>query len=304
MEQSIRVNEYVKPLTALQKKLTNDLQPSGDIYVFRLYGTPEHPMHDKVKGWLKENEWKATRDETNYPMFASPNNGLGNIMFLSRRTDPASTVKCVLDDQNLNAFLSFVREDPDLRIERMHHLGKAYQLTAFEYGMLLHQKQEIIDDWMKLQVAKSPFLTKDKLAEQFRMEGYIERSNHLHAGMSIYDPECKWARMEIDRLIERGELELKNVKDRDGYGVVRLAIPQEKEPEWKDVSKGQGMFRIEKETEKGTIILSMDDSNHVLAKAEPFQPTKKPKILYKGKSLNEGMRAAENFIQRKQPSIR
>lgn len=297
MEHKIHIKECAKPLTPLQKQLTEGLVPSGDIYALRIHGTEEHPMPDKAHSWLEANGWGLYRDEVGCDAYFPPNKG--NVMYLPHPSDPASVIQCVLDDKNLNSFMNFVREDKDLSFTMMNHRGKAYNLTQFEYAMLFHKKQEVIDEWMKLQVEKAPAMTPNKLAEQFRMEGFIERPRGLHFGGGFYDKECEWARMEIQNLVDRGELVLKNTRDRDGYGVVRLALPEQKEPEWKDLSHEYGSFRIAKETDTEMVILSMDDCNHVLAKAEPFNPNKKPKIVYKGKSLNEGMRAAENYIQKK-----
>lgn len=304
MEQNIQVCDYSKPLTPLQKELTSEMVPAGDVYSFRLSSTSDIPMQDRVQQWLSSSGWDSSKDEYGCPIYVAGSKGEKNVLYLPAKSDPSDVIQCVLNDRNLNSFLSFVQEDSDLCISMMNHLGKAYDLTRFEYAMLFHQKQEAIDEWMKLQVEKAPMMTKEHLAAQFRDEAFVERSGSLRFGTGANDLECQWARMEIDRLVERGELELKNVKDKDGYGAVRLAVPKQKEAEWKDVSKEQDMFRIAKETDKGMVILSMDAGNHVLAKAEPFQPTKKPKILYKGKSLNEGMRAAENYIQGKSVASR
>lgn len=300
MEQEIRINEYAKPLTSLQEKLTEDLEPAGEIYSIRLYGTDEHPMLDKVQDWLKSNGWAHSKDELGTPMYLSRNHGKRNIMYLPYPDDPASAIQCVLDDRNFNSFTDFVREDEDLQVTMLNHRGKAYDLTEFEYAMLLHKKQEVIDDWMKLQVEKMPSLTPSDLAQQFRREGGIERPSGLYFGEGISDPEYKWARMEIQNLVDRGELALKNTRDRDGYGVVRLELPKQKEPKWKDVSNEKGTFCLAKETTAETVLLSMDDHNHVTAKA--VASNKKPKIIYKGKSLNEGMREAESYLL-KTPTI-
>lgn len=303
----VKFKDYSKPFNKVQKALTKDVPPSGRIYHFNLELLGGIPIEKKFQKLLGENGWRKEKNSLGMDVFYSV--ARSNIFQPDGVERPSHSdiamqhVTCVLDDERADNFFYNLSQDKDYRMSMdIHDLGNAYPLDDLEYGFQLHKNAEVIRDWMKMQVDKSPAMSTVKLQRLFREECAIERPMELHAGDSnIYDFESRWAGMEIEEMVKRGEL-IRNTDRVDGKGYEWLENPKHKEVAWEDVSENhKGRFTLEKK--KGTEVISVFQTpkGNYVAETVSNDFTKKGQELYRGKSLTAAMRTAEDYANGKQP---
>lgn len=286
------------PLNYIQQELVRGVRPCGHLYTFEVQPVREESFQKKASEIACLSGWKSRSDYKGQNELVSP----GRDNYLSFHTSHHSaveSVECVLTKELADRLFYNLSNSEEFFIteDGVHCAGAAYPLDDIAYGFAFHKNADAVDDWLKQQVSEDPTLDAWNLSNRFRENFVLFRP--LEHSNGIF--EAQWVQMEINRLIEKGELiRVHHPATVDAPEIDYLKVGTWENNLWRDVSEQhEGRFTIQKDTGTSMLIISKDRKGNYAASVFQKDFMKKSGTFYRGGDVGEAMKAIYDYEEGK-----